>query len=38
MQFSNGASLIMVPNREKIDFIDRFYRSVRERTESLRKK
>ena len=33
MQFSNGASLIMLPNREQIDFVDRFYRWVREETE-----
>ena len=37
MQFSNGASLIMVPNREQIDFIDRFYQDKREETERLRK-
>ena len=36
MQFSNGASLIMVPNREKINFIDRFIKSKREQTESQR--
>ena len=33
MQFSNGASLIMVPNRDKIDFVDRFYKAKREETE-----
>jgi para-nitrobenzyl esterase len=38
MQFSNGASLIMVPNRDKIDFIDRFYQWKREETESERKR
>ena len=37
MQFSNGASLIMRPNREQVDFVDRFYRQVREATESQRK-
>jgi para-nitrobenzyl esterase len=37
MQFSNGASLIMLPNREQIDFVDRFYRWVREETERERK-
>ena len=37
MQFSNGASLIMVPNREQIDFIDRFYQWKREETEAQRK-
>ncbi len=37
MQFSNGASLIKVPNREQIDFIDRFYQWKREETERLRK-
>jgi para-nitrobenzyl esterase len=36
MQFSNGASLIMVPNREQIDFVDRFFKSKREATESQR--
>ena len=36
MQFSNGASLIMRPNREQVDFIDRFYRHVREETERQR--
>ena len=33
MQFSNGASLIMVPNRDKIDFIERFYQWKRQETE-----
>ena len=33
MQFSNGASLIMRPNREQIDFIDRFMKAKREKTE-----
>ena len=37
MQFSNGASLIMVPNRKQIDFVDRFYKAKREETESQRK-
>ena len=37
MQFSNGASLIMVPNREQIDFVDRFYKWKREETEKMRK-
>ena len=36
MQFSNGAALIMVPNREQINFVDRFYRSKREETEKQR--
>ena len=36
MQFSNGASLIMRPNREQVDFIDRFYKAKREETESQR--
>ena len=38
MQFSNGASLIMVPNRDKIDFLERFFKSKREETESQRVK
>ena len=37
MQFSNGGSLIMVPNRDKLDFIDRFYKWKREETEKQRK-
>ena len=37
MQFSNGASLIMLPNREKIEFVDRFYQWVRSETEKQRK-
>ena len=37
MQFRNGASLIMRPNREQIDFIDRFMKAKREATESGRK-
>ena len=37
MQFSNGASLIMVPNRHQIDFVDRFYKARREETEALRR-
>ena len=36
MQFCNGASLVSVPNREQIDFIDRFYKQKREETESQR--
>ena len=36
MQFSNGASLIMRPNREQVDFVDRFYRWKREETEKER--
>ena len=32
MQFSNGATLIKVPNRRNIDFFDRFMRSQRETT------
>jgi para-nitrobenzyl esterase len=36
MQFSNGASLIMRPNREQVDFIDRLMKSKREATESQR--
>ena len=37
MQFSNGASLIMVPNRDKIDFVDKFMQSIREETEQARR-
>ena len=37
MQFSNGASLIMRPNREQVDFVDSFYKAKREETEQLRK-
>ena len=37
MQFSNGASLIMVPNRQQIDFVDRFYKAKREETEQQRR-
>ena len=36
MQFSNGASLIMLPNSEQINFIDRFYQKKREEIESQR--
>ena len=36
MQFSNGASLINVPNREQIDFVDRYYRAKRAEVESNR--
>ena len=32
MQFSNGASLIMRPNREQVDFVDRYYKAKREET------
>ena len=38
MQFSNGASLIMLPNREQIDFVDRFYKAKREEMEAARKR
>ena len=38
MQFSNGASLIMVPNRENLDFIERFYQWKRGETEKQRQK
>ena len=37
MQFSNGASLIDVPNRAQIDFIDRFFAEQRKKTEGERK-
>ena len=37
MQFSNGASLIMRPNRSQIDFVERYYKAKREETESSRK-
>ena len=37
MQFSNGASLIMRPNREQIDFVERYYKAKREELEALRK-
>lgn len=37
MQFSNGASLIMRPNREQVDFVDRYYRAKRAETEAARK-
>ena len=37
MQFANGASLIMRPNREQVDFIDRFMKTKREATEKGRK-
>ena len=36
MQFSNGASLIMRPNREQVDFVDRYYKAKREETEGMR--
>ena len=38
MQFSNGASLIMRPNREQIDFIDCFMKAKREQAEGIRSK
>ena len=37
MQFSNGASLIMMPNKEQIHFVDKYYQWQREQTESKRK-
>jgi para-nitrobenzyl esterase len=37
MQFSNGASLITVPNRQQIDFVDRYFKAKREATENARK-
>ncbi len=37
MQFSNGATLIDRPNREQIDFIDRFFAEQRKKTEGERK-
>ena len=37
MQFSNGASLIMRPNREQVDFVDSYYKAKREETEQQRK-
>ena len=37
MQFSNGASLIMRPNSEQIDFVERYYKAKREETESSRR-
>ena len=37
MQFSNGASLIMRPNREQVDFVDRYYRAKREEVEASRR-
>ena len=37
MQFRNGASLIMRPTSEQIDFIDRLMKAKREATESQRK-
>ena len=37
MQFSNGASLIMRPNREQIDFVDRYYKAKREAIEKSRR-
>ena len=38
MQFANGASLIMRPNREQVDFVDRYYKAKREETEAARRK
>jgi para-nitrobenzyl esterase len=38
MQFSNGASLISVPNADKIELIDRYYQYLRNQTESNRRK
>jgi para-nitrobenzyl esterase len=37
MQFSNGASLITLPNADKIHFVDRMYKTIREQTEAKRK-
>jgi para-nitrobenzyl esterase len=37
MQFSNGATLIMRPNRQQIDFVDRYMKAKREETESARR-
>ncbi len=37
MQFSNGASLIMLPNAEQIHLIDKVYKAIREQTEAKRK-
>ena len=37
MQFNNGASLIMCPNRQQIDFVDRYMKAKREETESARR-
>jgi len=37
MQFRNGASLIMRPNREQIDFVDRYFKAKREATEKSRR-
>ena len=37
MQFANGASLIMRPNREQVDFIDRYFKFKREETEKERR-
>ena len=36
MQFSNGASLISVPNRDQINLIDRYYQNLRQETENQR--
>ena len=38
MQFSNGASLVDLPNADKIHFIDKVIKDVREKTEAARKK
>ena len=32
----DGASLIMRPNREQVDFVDRYYKAKREETEKMR--
>jgi para-nitrobenzyl esterase len=37
MQFADGASLIMRPNREQVDFVDRYYRAKRQETETGRR-
>ena len=37
MQFADGASLIMRPNREQVDFVDSYYKAKREETEKARK-
>ena len=36
LQFSNGATLIEVPNRKQIDFVDRYYKAKREEVEKSR--
>lgn len=37
MQFSNGASLIMLPNAEQIHFVDRYFKAKREALEKSRR-